>query len=68
MNVLTETFPTACLMFGLFCALLAGIANHRKMRDLKRRAALRRVLSPDTRPLVYMDSSLPWKHEQWWKV
>lgn len=69
MNVLTETFPAVCLIFGLFCALLALIGDVRERRELNRRAILRRILgAPDPRPRQYMETAVSWKHEQWWKL
>ena len=69
MNTLTETFPAACLIFGLFCGLLALIGDTRERRELNRRAALRRILgAPDLRPRQYMETHVPWKYEQWWKL
>jgi hypothetical protein len=66
MNVFTQTFPAACLMFGLFCALLALGADHAERRDLNRRAVLRRLIcQPDLRPRQYLESEVPWRHRSW---
>jgi hypothetical protein len=69
MNLLTQTFPAACLMFGLFCALLALGADHAERRDLNRRAVLRRLIcQPDLRPRQYLEHEVPWRHKSWFSL
>lgn len=64
MNVLTEIFPTACLMFGLFCALLALIGDQAERRRLYRAALMRRVEFGTSRVLIYQEDGKPLTWEE----
>lgn len=59
MNTLTETFPAACLIFGLFCGLLALIVDHRERSRLKLQAILRRLDFPAGRKMIYQEDGKP---------
>lgn len=69
MNALTETFPAACLVFGLFCGLISLIADQDERRRLYRAALRRRVICEDTRPLQYLgDPVYPWRDKSWFSL
>ena len=66
MNPLTETFPLACLVFGILCAVVSLVADHRERKRLNQLAIIKRItFDEDKRPLQYLENSYPWRHASW---
>jgi len=60
-------FSAICLGFGFACALFALWVDQRERKQINQQAAMRRLIGADTRP-HFMESEVPWKHTQWWKL
>jgi len=63
-----EIFSLSCLWFGILCAVVSLVADHRERKRLRTLTAIRRITFEDTRPLQYLPSRFPWEHPSWFDL
>ena len=62
-----DSFSLACLMFGVACGFVAFVEYRRERRREAKIAFIRRIVPADERP-NFLESTYPWRCDQWWKV